>query len=430
MVLVARVAERVKVGSPVRLPDLVGVGVLTAAFPPEVVDLTVEQWDAREQRSRLLPARLVVYYVMACVLFMDSAYGEVWNKLLSGLSWARRYRTRRLVGMQPSAAALTKARGRLGPEAMQGLLETSLVSSLPGAEQAPWAYFHGLRKLSVDGFCMNVPKTPENVAAFGMPSNASGPAGYPQVRVVALAETGTRSLQGAALEGLATGEQRLARQLWPRLGAGDVVVGDRNFLSYEDLAAIGATGAHAVLRVKAGVDLPVLARLGDGSWISRIAEPAAARRLRARKQKVPAAQIPGIQVRVIEYTVETEPDSHGEHQVSELFCLVTTLTDEHAYPMQDFPDLYHDRWQIETAIGEVETRLRGGADVVLRSRKADLARQEVYALLCLYQAIRGLIVAGAQHAGLDPDRISFTRARQAAARHASDDAAFSPRTTT
>jgi hypothetical protein len=98
----------------------------------------------------------------------------------------------------------------------------------------------------------------------------------------------------------------------------------------------------------------------------------------------------------------------------------------HAYPLEDFPDLYHDRWQIQTAIGEVETRLRGGADVVLRSRKPDLARQEVYGLLCLYQAIRHLIVAGAQHAGLDPDRISFTRARDAVARHVSDDAAFSP----
>jgi hypothetical protein len=409
------------------LPDLVGVGVLTAAFPPEVVDLAIEQWDAREQRSRLLPARLVAYYVMACVLFMDSAYGEVWNKLLSGLSWARRYRVRRLVGMQPTAAALTKARGRLGPEAMQGLLETSFGRpDSGGPQQAPWVYFYGLRKLAIDGFCVNVPKTPENVEHFGMPSNGQGPAGYPQVRVVALAETGTRRLQGAALGGLGEGEQPLARQLWPRLGAGDVVVGDRNFLSYEDLKAIRATGAHAVLRVKAGVDLPVLRRLSDGSWISRIADPAAAGRLRRRKKKVPAAAIPGIEVRVIEYTVETEPDEHGNHEVSELFCLVTTLLDEHAYPMADFPDLYHDRWQIETAIGEVETRLRGGADVVLRSRKPDLARQEVYGLLCLYQAIRGLIVASAEHAGLDPDRISFTRARDAAARHVSDDAAFSP----
>jgi hypothetical protein len=408
------------------LPDLVGVGVLTAAFPPEVVDLAVEEWDVREKRFRLLPARLMVYYVMACVLFMDSGYGEVWNKLLSGLSWARRYRLRRAVGMQPSAPALTKARVRLGSEAMGQVLDSTMRPMAAGSQAAPWAYFHGLRKLAIDGFCVNVPKTPANVAQFGMPSNGQGPAGYPQVRVVALAETGTRCLQGAALDGLGTGEQPLARQLWPRLGAGDVVVGDRNFLSYEDLKAIRATGAHAVVRVKAGVDLPVLRRLCDGSWLSRIADPSAAGRLRRRKKKVPAAQIPGIEVRVIEYTVETEPDEHGEHEVSELFCLVTTMLDEHAYPLVDFPDLYHDRWQIETAIGEVETRLRGGAEVVLRSKTPELARQEIYGLLCVYQAIRGLIVAGAQHAQLDPDRISFTRALQAAARHASDDAAFSP----
>ncbi len=88
--------------------------------------------------------------------------------------------------------------------------------------------------------------------------------------------------------------------------------------------------------------------------------------------------------------------------------------------------LYHDRWRIETAIGDVETSLRGGPEVILRSQKPDLVRQEVYGLLCVYQAIRALIVAGAEHAWLDPDRISFTRARQAAARHISDDAAFSP----
>jgi hypothetical protein len=408
------------------LPDLVGVGVLTAAFPPEVVDLAVEEWDVREKRFRLLPARLMAYYVMACVLFMDSGYGEVWNKLLSGLSWARRYRVRRAVGMQPSAAALAKARVRLGAEAMGQVLDSTMRPVAAGPDEAPWAYFHGLRKLAIDGFCVNVPKTPDNVAQFGMPSNGQGPAGYPQVRVVALAETGTRCLQGAALGALGTGEQPLARVLWPRLGAGDVVVGDRNFLSYEDLKAVVATGAHAVLRVKAGVDLPVLARLGDGSWISRIADPAVSARLRRRKQKVSAAQIPGIEVRVIEYTVETEPDQAGEQEVSELFCLVTTLLDEQLYPMVDFPDLYHDRWQIETAIGEVETRLRGGADVVLRSRTPELARQEVYGLLCVYQAIRTLILAGAEHAKLDPDRISFTRALQAAARHVSDDAAFSP----
>jgi hypothetical protein len=399
---------------------------LTSAFPPELVDLAVEDWDAREERSRMLPARLMAYYTMACAMYFDDAYPEVWNKLLGGLEWARRYRQRRAVGMQPTAAALTKARQRLGPDAMAGVLQAVMTPLADGPAEAPWAYFHGLRVLAVDGFTMNVAKTPENVAAFGMPGNADGVGAYPQVRVVALAETGTRSLQGAGVGPLAEGEQTMARGLWPRLGPGDVVVGDRNFLSYVDLTAIVATGAHAVFRVKADVDLPVLRVCHDGSFISRIADPAASRRL--RRKGLRGKDIPGIEVRIIEYSVAGDPDHPlGAGPDSELFCLATTLTDEHAYPMDGFPDLYHDRWRLETAIGDVETRLRGGPDAVLRSRLPDLVRQEVYGLLCVYQAIRALINAGAEHAHLDPDRISFTRAKQAAARHLSDPAAFSPR---
>ena len=127
---------------------------------------------------------------------------------------------------------------------------------------------------------------------------------------------------------------------------------------------------------------------------------------------------------MIEYSVATEDEDGGE--VSEVFALVTTLTDHEAYPIEDFPDLYHDRWRIETAIGDVETRLRPGPRAVLRSQSPDMVRQEIYGLLCVYQAIRALIVAGGEEAGIDPDRISFTRTTEAVERHLSDDSAFSP----
>jgi hypothetical protein len=414
---VTGVAER----AVVRLPDRIGIGVLTSMFPPELVDLAIEEWDVREERHRMLPARVMAYYAMACTMFFDDAYGEVWNKLLSGLTWARRYRQRRRVGMQPSAAALTKARVRLGWEAMAQILQTTMTRLVAGPDEAPWAYFHGLRVLAADGFTMNVARTPATVAAFGVPGNGGGDGPYPQVRVVALAEVGTRSLQGVQVGPLSDGEQTMARVLWPGLGPGDVVVADRGFLSHADLAAIIATGADAVMRVKADVDLPVLRVLHEGSWISRIADPKASRRL--RRKGVTGADIPGIEVRVIEYTVAGDPDHPlGVGAESELFCLVTTLLDPDRYPMEGFPDLYHDRWRIETA----ETRLRGGPDVVLRSKTPDMVRQEVYGLLCVYQAVRALMSAGAEHAEIDPDRISFTRTVQAAARHLSDDAAFSP----
>jgi hypothetical protein len=397
------------------------VGVLTSVFPVELVDLAVEEEGAAEERYRKLPARVVAYFAMACVLFFGCGYGEVWNKLLTGMTWAKRYRARREADMQVSTAALTTARGRLGWEPMAAVLEKVMTPVQAGPGQAPWAYFHGLRTVAVDGFTMNIPKTPVNVGFFGLPgSSGSTVAAYPQVRVVALAECGTRSLQGVAVGPLSQGEQTLARSaLWTRLGPGDLLVGDRGFLSYADLAAITATGAQVVLRAKADTDLPVLRVQSDGSYLSRIADPAASKRLRG-KGRTPG-DIPGIEVRVVEYTVE-DPDGG----VSELICLVTTCLDTETYPIESFPDLYHDRWQIETAIGDVETRLRGGTEVILRSKSPTMILQEVYGLLCVYQAIRTVMNAGADQAGLDPDRISFTRTREAAARHLSDDAAFSP----
>ena len=422
MILVVARVGQVRVGTRVRLPDLVGVGVLTAAFPPELVDLAIDEWDARGERARVLPARLMAYYAMAMAMHFDSGYGEVWNKLLSGLSWARRYRQRVRAGVAPSTAALTKARQRLGWEPMAAVLDTSMRRIEAGPREAPWAYFHGLRVLAIDGFTMNVAKTPDNVEEFGVPANDTGVGSFPRVRVVALAETGTRSLQGVRVGPLSEGEQTMARRLWPSCGRGDVVVGDRGFLSYEDLRAIIDSGAHAVLRAKADIDLPVLAVAPDGSYLSRIADPRASKRM--RRKHLPAQDIPGIAVRVIEYSVAAEDEDGGE--VSEVFALVTTLTDHEAYPIEDFPDLYHERWQLETAIGDVETRLRPGPHAVLRSKSPDMVRQEIYGLLCTYQAIRALIAAGAEETGLDPDRISFTRAKQAAERHLSDDSAFSP----
>jgi hypothetical protein len=420
---VARTGQQVKAGrAEGRLADRIGIGVLTAAFPPDVVDAAVDEWDAREQRKRTLPARLMVYFAMAMILHFDSGYGEVWNKLLSGLEWARTYRRRREAGMQPSTAGITKGRARLGWEPVCELLRTSMVPVQTAPADAPWAYWRGLRKLAIDGFTLNVQATAVNDACFGRPSNERGEGAFPQVRVVALAETGTRTLQGVQVGPLGIGEQTMARELWPLLGPGDVVVADRLFLSHEDLAAVTKTGAHAIFRVKAGTDLPVLAVLPDGSYLSRIADPRQAKRL--RRTKAAPADIPGITVRVVEYSVAAT--EHGE-PASELFCLATTLTDHDAYPIEEFPDRYHERWEIETAIGDVETRLRGGPEVVLRSKSPEMVYQEVYALLCVYQAIRHLIHTAAEHTGLDPDRISFTRTLQSVRRHASDEAAFSPR---
>ena len=412
----ARPGQQVVTGG--RLADRIGVGVLAKVFTPELVDRVVDRAGVREQRKRTLPARVVVYYLLAMVLFFQSGYGEVWNKLVAGLDWARRFRARMELGMQPTPAAITLARKRLGWPVMAMLLEET-AGPLAGQEAGP-ALVSGMRLVAIDGMCLDLPDTDENAAEFGYPGNDAGRGPFPQVRVVGLGECGTRAVLGAELAGLATGEQALARRLLGKLRPGVLLVADRNFLSHDLLREVLAAGVHVLWRAKSDVDLPVLEVLADGSYRSRIADPAASRRMR-RKGADPA-DIPGIAVRVIEYTVESSDGTES----SETFTLVTDIADPGVLSMEQAAFSYASRWQLETCFDELETSIRGGAAVVLRSKSPPMIRQEIYAMLCCYQAIRILISHAADEAGIDPRRISFTRARDAVRGRISDPGSFSP----
>ncbi|MGH3173757.1 MAG: IS4 family transposase, partial [Streptosporangiaceae bacterium] len=334
-----------------------------------------------------------------------------------GLAWARRFRERVELGMQPSPAAITYARQRLGWQVMERLLEET-AGPLAGQDQRS-AFVSGMRLVAVDGMCLDLPGNEENGAEFGYPGNDGGRGPFPQIRVVGLAECGTRAVLGAATSPLAAGEQPLARQLLPRLRPGDLMLADRNFLSHGLLADVLAAGVHVLWRAKSDVDLPVLQVLPDGTYLSRIADPAASRRL--RRKGASGGDIPGITVRVIEYSVASEDGS----ETSETFTLITDIADPALLSPGQAAAAYASRWQLETCFDELETSMRGGAAVVLRSKSLPI-RQEIYAMLCCYQAIRTLISHAAGDAGLDPARISFTRARDGIRSRISDSGCLSP----
>src|SRR5665648_408625 len=244
----ARVGQQVVGLDEDRLPGRVAVGVLTRVFPPALVDEVVAGAGVVEQRIRVLPARLVVYYTLAMILFFQSSYSQVWVKLVGGLDWARSFRARVAVGMSPSPAAIAKARARLGWQVMADLLER-VAGPLAGQDDG-WAYVAGLRLVAVDGLTVDVPDTAANATQFGRPGGGAGPGAFPQVRVVALAECGSRALMGARCAGITTGEQGLTTELTGLFGAGMLVVADRNFLSHQVLRDTLTTGAHALLRAK------------------------------------------------------------------------------------------------------------------------------------------------------------------------------------
>jgi hypothetical protein len=390
-----------------RLSDHISIGVLTRVFPPELVDRVVAETGRSEVRHRLLPARVVVYYVLGLALFSQASYEEVMRDLVEGLSWASGWARPWRV---PTKAALFKARARLGPEPVKALFEAAAAPL--ASEQTTGAWYRGWRLMSIDGTCIDAADTPANAAGFGRPGSGrgEGAGGFPQVRLVGLAECGTHALTAAAMGPYRTGEATLARDLLPSLGTGMLVLADRNFYSFELWDQARATGADLLWRTRSNHVLPVRERLADGSYLSRL------RTLVQHKMRETE-----VTVRVVEYGI----DDPGRPDTEPRYRLITTILDPDAAPAPELAALYPQRWEFETALDELKTHQRGPR-VVLRSKQPDGVRQEVYGYLCVYYAIRWLMHAVALEADADPDRLSFTRTLRAARRTAASHPGFSP----
>ncbi|MEE1820891.1 IS4 family transposase [Streptomyces sp. BE20] len=397
---------QVKPATDERLSDRIAIGLLTRTFPPELVDRVVEECGRSGQRSRLLPPRVVVYFVLAMCLFSGQGYGEVARLLTEGLAWARRWSGTWQV---PTTAAISRARVKLGPEPLKVLFEHV---ARPMADESTSAAWYGRwRLMAVDGTTFDVPDTEENDARFGRPATHRGErTAFPQVRVVALAECGTHAITHAALGPFTTAEPVIARELFGALGPGDLLMADRGFAGLDQWRAASAGGADLLWRIKASAVLPVRRELPDGSYLSDIV---AARDHRKRAD-------PTV-VRVIEYTLR-DP---GRPRHPAPYRLITTILDHDAAPATELAALYSERWEIETAFDELKTHQRGPAQV-LRSRSPEGVEQEVWGHLLVHHAIRQLMHTAAQDTGTDPDRLSFIRSLRLVRRQVTAQAAFSP----
>ncbi len=380
-----------------RLSDHVALGVLTRTFPPALVDAVLAETGRAEQRTRLLPARLVVYYVMAMALFSSASYEEVMRNLTEGLAWADDWRRESPV---PSKSAIFQARARLGVPPLEGLFDRACVPL--GTPDTPGAFYRSWRVVSVDGTTVDVADTEANAAAFGRAGTGRGEgSAFPQLRIVALGECGTHAIFAAAMASYDAGEVTLAKQLTGALRPGMLCLADRGFTAHPLFSAAAANGADLLWRAKGNAVLPVLERFPDGSFRSELV---------ATPDKRTREQVTG--VRVVEYAI----DDPGRPQVEETrYRLITTILEPERAPAGELAALYAQRWEIESVFDELKTHQRG-PKVVLRSKTPEGVRQEAYGYLCVHYAIRALMHAAGDDAGVDPDRISFTRSLRAARR--------------
>ncbi|MEU4493823.1 IS4 family transposase [Streptomyces sp. NPDC023998] len=375
--------------------ELSGLGLLTWVYPPGLVDRVVAACGCAEQRKRLLPARLVVYFVLGLALFSPAPYLEVMRHLVEGL------RSQGLLGAWhvPAKSSLFRARQRLGSEPLRVLFATT--AKPMATEATPGAFWRGLRLLAVDGTCWDVADTAADEAAFDRPGSGRGTGGsaFPQVRMAALVELGSHAVLDAELAGCRTGEVTLVARLPRSLGPGQLVLADREFLGVPLWQAFTATGADLLWRVPANRVLPVTRQFRDGSWLSQI-----------RASSDPARNEP-IVVRVLAYRLK---DQLGEDAAGG-YRLVTTLLDARRYPARQLAALYRERWEIESVFAEIKTHQRG-ARVVLSSKTPDGVRQQIWAHLLVHHALRELMLRTAATRGLDPDRVSFTETLRSARR--------------
>jgi hypothetical protein len=377
-------------------------------FPPELIDRMVAEAGRVEQRHRLLPARVVVYYVLAMALFADASYEEVMRALVEGLAWQSGWRQSWEV---PAKGSIFKARSRLGREPLELLFEA--VAGPVADERTDGAFYRGWRLISLDGTCLDVADTPANEREFGRPGSArrEGGGAFPQLRLVALSETGTHAICGAALGPLSSSENALADELLPGLRPGMLCLADRGFYGFGRWQKASQTGAQLLWRVKTNMVLPREQQLSDGSYLTRV----------YANQRDQRAQRDGQQVRVVEYQIDDGIDRDAEQR----YRLLSTILEPEQAPAAELGGLYHERWELENTLDELKVHQRGPR-VVLRSKSPDGVYQEAYGYLCTHYAIRRLMHDAALHAGVDPDRLSFTSSLRAARRSARTKPGFFP----
>lgn len=380
-----------QVAPTLRLSDEHVLEALAEVMPQETVRAVVTELGAMEARCRKLPAQLTLLLTVAMALFPREALDRVLFKLLKGL---------RLLWPEPdfrpaTKGAICQARYQLGPRPVVALFRR--VCRPLATQETPGAFRFGLRIMAMDSTLEHVPDSDANACYFGRSSNQEGPAVFPQVRAVYLVECGTHAIVDAGFWPCLVSEHVAGRRLLRSVGDGMLVMYDAGLYSAEMITQARNHGAHVLARVPSYVRLPRQEKLPDGSYLTQLSTGKDWQRPRRL----------GLRVRAIEYTI-TDPARPG---YAERHRLLTTVLDPKTAPALELVEAYHERWESELVIDEIDTHQRL-ARHPLRSQKPLGILQELYGLLLAHYAVRAVMADAASQLPLDPRQLSFVHAVQ------------------
>jgi hypothetical protein len=356
------------------------------AVPMTEINAVLLEMDGQEIRERKLNLVAVVLLTIAMSLYTHLSIGRVMQKIARGL---------RFVWPKPdwrvaNDSAIVYRRYQLGARPLVALFRR--VCRPMATPKTPGAFLFGLRLMAIDGTVEDVPDTPQNARVFGRQHGSRGDSAFPQVRGVYLVECGTHAVVDAGFWPYDTCERVGALRLLRSVVPGALVMWDRGLHDFDMFVGVRQRGGQALSRLPSNVKPQRIRTLADGSYLADLRPSEYQRRKRGER----------LRVRIIEYTI-TDPTLPG---YGERHRLVTTLLDAETCPALDLVCAYHERWEIELVIDEMDTHQRL-AGRPLRSLKPVGVIQELYGLLIAHYAVRFLMHEAALQAGVDPDRVSF-----------------------
>jgi hypothetical protein len=359
------------------------------AVPMSEIKAALQETGVQEVRERKLSMVTVVLLTIAMGIYTRLSLGDVMGQVARGL----RYIWPNPDYTVPKDSAIAYRRYQLGARPVVNLFHR--VCRPMATPETPGAFLFGLRLMAFDGTVEDVPDTPENVAAFGRHTGSRGDSAFPQVQGVYLAECGTHAIVDAGFWPCHTSERVGGFRLLRSLEEGMLIMWDRGFHDFDMLVQAQKQGAHVLARLPSHVKPKKIHALSDGSYLAYLYPSEYQRRKRGEH----------LLVRIVEYTIlDPALPGYGEHH-----RLVTSLLEPEPCPALDLACAYHERWEIEVIIDEVDTHQRL-AGRPLRSLKPVGVIQELFGLLVAHYAIRFLMHEAALHAGVDSDRVSFVHA--------------------
>jgi DDE family transposase len=296
-----------------------------------------------------------------------------------------------------------KARQRL-PEAVPIRLMKHIGRRCHEQVEASW-WWCGKKVKAVDGSTVSMPDTDANQAAYPQSRSQAPGLGFPLARLVVVFCLAPGVVLESAIgpaKGKRSGENTLFRSLWDSLEEGEVMLADRAYCSYFDIAMLTARGVDVVFRLhqqkqrdfrrgrRLGSEDQIVtwSRPGRPSWMDKATYEQIPETLEVRLMRV-RVQIRGFRTRVLD--------------------IVTTLLDPELYTKADIAALYRQRWHAELNLRSIKIAL--GMDV-LRCKTPEMVRKEIGMTLAAYNVIRALMVLAAKRHARQPRQLSFKGALQ------------------